>query len=142
MIDAVIQRLASQISDLKKVEGAGAFAAIMEANAWPQQSPSAFVVPLSVRGGGVDAATNAYLQTVAETIAVVLILRPNDRLAARGIEPVEGLRDDVIQALAGWRPGDEVGVFEVSQARMLNVRSGRIAYQIQFTITDQLRILS
>lgn len=143
MIGEVIARLKSGVPDLQdRVGGAGAFAAIMERNAWPERTPSAYVIPAGLRGGAVSISDNAYLQDTAETISIVLILRPNDRLGARGIEPVEALRDDVIASLAGWSSGAELGTFQLTSARMLNVRAGALAYQVDFTISDQLRILA
>ncbi|WP_339636168.1 hypothetical protein [uncultured Sulfitobacter sp.] len=142
MIDDVIARLKERVTDLRRVEGAAGFTAIMERRAWPENTPAAYVIPVSLAGGTATGGANSYVQATVETIGVVLILRPNDRLGTRGIEPVEGLKADVIAALAGWAPGDQTGDFTLKGGRMTNVQAGACAYQIDFAISDQLRILS
>ena len=37
-------------------------------------------------------------------------------------------------------PGDEAGVFELTRANIIDPGVGRLAYQIEFSISDQLRI--
>jgi hypothetical protein len=142
MIEAVIARLKDRVPDLRRIEGAAALTAIMERRAWPESTPAAYVIPVALSGGAVSSGASAYVQDTAETIGVILILRPNDRLGSRGIEPVEGLKADVIEALAGWAPGVQTDGFALKGARMTNVQAGAFSYQIDFTIPDQLRILS
>jgi hypothetical protein len=50
------------------------------------------------------------------------------------------VRDAIIASVAGWAPGDEIGVFALSRATLLDFTRGVIVYQIDFAIADQLRI--
>jgi hypothetical protein len=47
---------------------------------------------------------------------------------------------EVITALAGWAPGDELGVFHFTRGTLVSMSKGRLVYQIEMTINDQLRI--
>lgn len=142
MIEVIIARLKDRVPNLRgRVDGALAFDELVRANSLPA-STTAYVVPDALRGGQADASAGAYVQEITETISVVLMLRPNDRFGARGIDPIEELRGQIFEALAGWAPGDETGVFQMTRAKLLRFQGGAIVYEIVFSITDQLRILS
>lgn len=143
MIDLVIARLKGQVSDFhNRVEGAAALSALIERQALPANTPAAHVIPAAMRGGTADAAAGAFLQEFTETVAVVITVRPNDRVGARGIEPIEALKTSVINALVGWAPSDELGVFTLTSGQITTVLGGAVAYTLQFRIADQLRIMT
>ena len=48
----------------------------------------------------------------------------------------------VLDAVAGWGPDDAVGVFELARGSLLHNRDGRLVYQLDFAIDDQLRIFA
>lgn len=142
LVAAVIARLRATVPDLRTIDGAAALAALIERNAIAQVTPAAHVIPSGLKGLAAEAMTGAFVQDVEETVTVVLSLRPNDRIGAAGIEPVEALKTAVIAAIAGWAPGDETGVFVLSRAGISNVSGGALIFQIDFAIHDQLRILA
>ena len=76
------------------------------------------------------------------TIAVVLLTRSVDAAGERALGRLETFVDEIVTALAGWAPADEVGVFELRQASIIPTDHGLLGYQIEFSITDQLRITS
>jgi hypothetical protein len=137
---SVIARLTAEVPDLRSAEGAASFAALVARNAAPANTPAAHVLLGTVRGGAADAMTGVFTQGVTEGISIILSLRPNDRLGARAIEPVEGLKNDVIAAIAGWAPGDEVGVFALVSGAPVSFAAGLLVYRLDFAIADQLRI--
>lgn len=143
MIAEVIARLQAQVPDLAgRVEGAASFADLMRRNALPQHTPAAHVLPLGLRGGKADAASGAFTQAFDETVAVLLTVRSYDRTGAPALEDVDTLIRVIVEAVAGWAPGDEVGVFALGRGQLVNMSAGTIVYQLDFTISDQLRILA
>ena len=141
MIAQVIARLQAQVPALAgRVEGAADFTDLKRRNALPQQTPAAHVLPLGLRGGRADAASGAFTQMFDETIAVLLTVRSHDRTGARALEDVAPLIRAIVEAIAGWAPNDEVGVFALGRGQLVNMSAGTFVYQVDFSITDQLRI--
>lgn len=143
MIADIIIRLKTMAPSFnQRIEGAGSFAAMMASKQLPHITPAAHVVPVSLNGGKAEAATGAFTQDTTETFGVVFTLRSADPVASDKLEPVDALKAEIIAAIAGWAPSDEVGVFQLVGGRLLNIFDGALVYQIDFRISDQLRILS
>lgn len=143
MIEAVKSRLEAQVPELAhRVEGAAQFAALMKSNALPQHTPAAHVLPLGLQGGRADAMAGAFTQELQEAIGVILTLRSQSQTGDKALDPVNTLVRAIIAALAGWAPNDETGVFRLLRGNLISMSAGTIVYQLDFTITDQLRILS
>lgn len=143
MIDAVVERIAARVPVLTgRVEGAAQLADLMARNALPQVTPAAFVVPLGLQGGAVSAGGGYHVQPLEEAIGVVLVLRSH---SATGGEAQGELRDLVMavaQAIAGWGPAGSFGAFRLLRGGLLSMRTGTCIYQLDLSLTDQLRILS
>jgi len=139
---AVIARLDAEVADLRSVEGAAAFATIVERRAWPQVTPAAYVVPEGLRGLAPSAGAGAFVQPTQESVSVLLVVRPHDRVGAAGIEPIEALKRAVLRAVAGWGPQDAMGQFRLTRGATRDISGGAIVYQIEFAIDDQLRIIT
>jgi hypothetical protein len=143
MISAIKSRLEAEIPTLaNRIQGAVAFAELMQTKNLPQQTPAAYVVPLGLQGGAVAASSGAFTQMLAETIGVILIVRTHDLTGDKELTSIEGLIKQAINAIAGWSTNDEVGVFQVSRGQLVNMSAGTIVYQLDFSISDQLRITS
>lgn len=141
MIDPVITRLKAEVSDLQgRVEGAAEFAALMQRGSVPQGPVSTFVLPLGLQGGAADASAGLFTQSLRETIAIVLVLNAVDGMGAKVLARLDQLVKQIIEAVAGWDPEDAVGVFEFVRGNLITPGTGRIAYQLEFAINDQLRI--
>lgn len=141
MLDLVIARLKAEVSELEgRVEGAASFTSLMERNALPQVTPAAHVLPLGLTGGQASAATGMFTQLFTEAVAVVLTIRGHDQTGARALSRVDPLIRSVISAIAGWEPDDEIGTFQLRRGALVSIRAGALVYQLDFTITDQLRI--
>lgn len=142
MIEAVVSRLEAQVPDLSgRVQGAAEFAALMRDGRLPPHAPAAYVLPLGLSGGAADAGAGAFTQMVAETVGVVLFFDAHDRTGARALARLQPFRDEVIAALCGWAPEGALGVFQFSRGALLSIARGRLAYQLDFQVNDQLRIL-
>jgi hypothetical protein len=143
MIDALITRLEAQVPTLAgRVNGAADFADLMKRNALPKATPAAHVIPLGLAGGAADASTGAFTQMFTETIGVMLTVRSYDRTGEKALGTIDTLIRSIVDAVAGWGPNDEIGVFQLSCGNLVNMSAGTIVYQLDFSITDQLRILS
>src|SRR5258707_688737 len=113
-ISDVVTRLNAQVPALAgRIEGAAQLAALVKEGALPNVTPAAFVLPLGLQGNPGDAVTGMFRQMIGDTIAVVLVISVAGDVTGAASQPeVDMLRDAVIAAVAGWAPGNQVGVFE------------------------------
>lgn len=126
-----------------RVEEAAELAELIRRQALPNRSPAAFVLPVGFDGGAGDAVTGLYRQPKTEVVGVVLIVEAlGDPKAKRAIPKIDELVLAVLEAVAGWGPADAIGVFEARRGRLLAVNAGSVIYQIDFALSDQLRIAS
>ncbi len=140
MIDAVIARLKAEVPELgNRVEGALDLADMLRSGRLPENT-NAIVLPAGLSGRTADAATGIFRQDFTETIAVLLLARVYDQTGRQALARIRPLIMEVVNALAGWAPGDELGVFQLARARIVSMAEGNLIYQIELTITDQLRI--
>jgi len=140
MLDAVITRLKAQVPDLGgRIEGAVSMAEMMRANRLPENA-TAIVLPLGLVGQAADTGTGLFRQGISETVGVLLIARSQDRLGEKALARIRPLIGEVIAAIAGWAPGDELGVFQLSRGALVSMAKGTLVYQLDFSINDQLRI--
>lgn len=145
LVDLVAQRIDGQVPALAgSVEFIAEFAALIESGALPQRDVTAYVVPLGFddRGGG-DDTVNVHTQMIADTVGVLLCVKARgDVKGAKALPKIDELVNAVVDAVAGWAPNDQVGVFRAVRGRLIPGGSGIIVYQIDFDIIDQLRIVS
>lgn len=142
MLDAVVARLTGQVSDLNnRVEQAAFLAELLRQGRAPQGA-LAVVIPIGLQGGAGDTGTGLFRQPFTETIAVLLFADAHDQAGLRALNRIRPLIDEVVTALAGWAPGDETGVFELRRGFLVSIAGGRLVYQLEFSISDQLRIAS
>lgn len=143
MIADVISRLDAQVSDLSgRIEGAVQFADLMRRKALPQVTPAAYVLPLGLRGGRPEASAGAFLQDFDEMIAVMLVLRSHDRTGGRKLPELDDLITATVNAICGWGPATAPGVFVLGRGSIVSMNAGTIVYQLEFALSDQLRIFS
>lgn len=143
MIDAVIARLESQIPELEhRVQGAGHMAELARSGGLPQVTPAAHVVPLGIRPSPANGGSGSYTQEIAEMIGVILTIRDHSAEAKRVLADLRGFIFRIIEAIAGWVPPGGVSNFTFARAELAGSSKGTFIYQIDFAISDQLRILS
>ncbi|WIY25060.1 phage tail terminator protein [Parasedimentitalea psychrophila] len=140
MIDAVTDRLNTQVTDLRgKAETVAHLADLMRSGRLPENA-SAIVVPLGFKGGKPGDATGLFTQDINEVIGVLLITSAHDKAGRKALKRIDPLIREVVSTLAGWAPEDVTGVFQVERGKLLSLHQGRMVFQIDFSITDQLRI--
>ena len=143
MIDDVISRLDDRVAVLEhRVEGAGSLADLMQRNALPQHTPTAHVLPQGLVGRAQDAGTGVFTQMFEEAVAVILTIRNHTPAGKRALDDLRGIIMAIVEALAGWAPADQTGVFRLTRGSLLNASKGTVVYQIDFSISDQLRVFS
>ena len=139
--DLVIARLKEMAPHLRTVEGAASLAALMQTNALPQAEVGAHVITLGLQGGA-NAMTGAFTQMIDERIGVVITFRTYTQTGGRDQASVGALIRQTIAALAGWCPNDEIGTFVFRRGAPTAFTKGTIVYLLEFSITDQLRIIT
>lgn len=136
----IMARLKAGAPSLRAVEDALSFAELVRAGIPPQQSMTAFVIPLGQRGGEASAVSGAYVQPVDHVIGVVLIIATRPTVIGGESAGVDAVLNEVIAALAGWGPNDVPGVMTLRKAELLSLSAGIATYQIDFVLEDQLRV--
>lgn len=140
MINAVITRLKAEVPELgNRVEGALDLADMLRSGRLPENT-NAIVLPVRVNGGTPDAMAGIFRQEFSETIAVLLLARVHDQTGRRALAEIRPLIMSVIEALAGWAPDGEMGVFQLARGFIASMAEGNLIYQIELSISDQLRI--
>jgi hypothetical protein len=141
MIDAFIARLVAEVPDLEgRIEGAGELAELTGRNALPQHGTSAFVIPLGWVGGKADAGAGAFDQMLEESYGVITVIRNHTPVGRRVLAELKPFLMRIIEAIAGWTPGDTSGVFRFARGSLVSSAKGTLIYQMDFSIADQLRI--
>jgi hypothetical protein len=142
LVADIRQRILDKVAALDgRVDQVADLAELVRRNALPQKSPAAFCVPAGFDGGEPDAATGIYRQAWNETVGVVLYVEaPGDARASRAIDKVDELVAAIVGAVAGWAPADAIGVIAAVRGRLVSVDHGAVLYQIDFALSDQLRI--
>ena len=123
-----------------RVEGAAAFAELMRLNALPQVTPAAYVIPLGLQGGVSDVAAGLYRQEVREIVGVTIALRSFSKTGERSLPELDRLVEGVVNTIAGTAPPDATGVFSLARGSIVSMAAGTIVYQLEFSLSDQLRI--
>ena len=141
MLEQLIARIDARVPDLAgRTQAAADLAALMAANALPPAPVSAFVLPLALQGGSADAAAGIYRQSVDEMFAVLLVFREAGRTGEQVLARVRDIIRQVVEAVAGWGPDEVPGVLRLLRGGMVRMSGGTLVYQLDFAITDQLRI--
>ncbi len=140
--EAVRARIAARVPALAdRLSSAAEFAQLVENNRLPQHTPAGFVLPGALVGGLASAASGLFVQNVAETVIVVLVVRQaGDALGGAAVAEAAPIVADVIAAVAGWGPDEAPGVFTLGRAELVGSQDHALVYQIDFTLDDQLRI--
>lgn len=140
-LQPIIDRLKARVSDLgNRVEDVGALAALTAAGGVPGATPIAHVVPGSIAGGKHLAQTGSYVQNIDRQFSVILTLRTQDPTGRKALPRLSDLIDEIITAIAGWDIGGLLGVVQLRRVTLIGADRGAFSYEIQFSVTDQLRI--
>lgn len=141
MFAQVKARIMDQVPELNlRVEGAAQFAKLLKDRALPDAAVFAHLLPLAIQGSRGDAASGMFTQNFSEGVGVLLTFKADGGVETDDLDSVRDLVMRVARALAGWAPNDQIGVFEVRRGQLMSVHAGAIVYQLDFAISDQLRI--
>lgn len=140
IIPAVVARLQAAGLFGGRIDLAGNLAALMKTGQPMQPVLRAHVLPADLAGREVHSATGGFIQSLDRGVSVLITLPAFDGTGAAGMPDIEALIASTVGALCGWAPPDTPGVFRLRQGRLLSLTGGVILYQLDFTISDQLRI--
>jgi len=143
-IEDVFARLKDRVTDLAgRIDTASAFARLVEHKQLPQQTPAAFVLPGSISGGLAQLASGLFRQAVTETVSIVLCVRvAGDARGDRSIDEITPLLRSVVGAICGWAPANCPGQFVLLSGQLVGTQDSCLVYQLDFSLDDQLRIIS
>jgi hypothetical protein len=142
LVDQIAGRLAAQIPALVgRIGRAGDLTALMDAGSLPQGGTAAFVVPLGFRAGPATSATVLHSQELTRRLAVILVVEfAGDAMGEATIPEVDQLEDQVLRAVAGWQPPGAWGPFSAERGALLGLNAGTAFHQLDFSISQLLRI--
>lgn len=139
MVDAIVQRLAERVPELRLIDTAAAYAAL-EAPPARAQCPAAYVIELEETAGPQGLATGGTRQLVTERVAVVLILdAARDARGAAGAAALRPLRQAVRAALAGFAPDEAHDALTFQGGRLIAAEGGYLAWEEAFAARSVLR---
>jgi hypothetical protein len=124
-----------------RVHGAAQLGHLHERGAMATAAPAAFVFGMGLTGGAADVATGMFRQQLERFVSVVLVARhAGDATGQKAGDQIDELKEEVILAVAGEDAGDAIGVFVVRKGELISLAAGAATYQLDFAISDQLRI--
>lgn len=125
-----------------RVDGAALLADLLNKNQLGQgPSPRAFVLPLGLDGGMVEAMAGMFIQRLARLVGVLIVVRVHgDVTGAKGLIELDPLIGAVIGAIAGTADDDAIGTFVLVKGELASVDKGLLTYQLDFAVDEQLRI--
>ncbi len=139
MLDEVKARLETFVPDAGRIETAVDLTRLLKDRGLPQTS-TAFVVPLGLQGKRAGDATGVFTQEYAVTVGVLLVARSHDQTGSKALDALWPVILQVMNALGGWSPGTEFGVFELRRGDIAGMSGGALLFMLEFSINDQLRI--
>lgn len=147
MYDAVKARIADVPGIAGRIQPAASLSELLARGLGSQGGDSAYILPLGLRGGAEQAMAGLYIQEFVETLGVVLMLAAaGDATGAKTADRLVPIRNAVIRRIVGWSPpsewleGETVTHFRLARGELLSLSSARLIYQIDFALSDQLRI--
>lgn len=144
MIDALITRLKSNAPLLgERVEGAASLSAFMASKEYPQTTPAAWVIPLTLGGGEAASSTGAHRQMLTRTIGVLWVVGYAGTVAGGELTAdLAAIEAKIIAALAGFVPVAGQGALRLVRSGIDAQEDGFFFWQTEFAFTYQLRITS
>lgn len=141
IVQPVIDRLKAEVATFSgRVRGGTDYLAVIQNRSLPDAPVFAYVLYGGIAQNGTpNLGRNSYIHGVNRGVKVAVVIRTTDPTGAKAVDELEEIVEDVLQALCGWRPGSEAGVFQMTGASVGGVNNGLLILQIDFTIMDQLR---
>ncbi len=136
-----ITRLGDEVPALSgRVRGAADYTSLLRGGSLPQAPAFAYVLYGGIaRRGDPQVAVGDFRQPIARGIKIVVFYRTTHPEGARLVDDLEEMARDILKAFCGWRPGNEIGVFQLAGASVNDFRDGILSQQIDLTISDHLR---
>jgi len=137
-VKARLQTLSTTV--LRRVDGAADYMALRRANALPQVTPCAHVLPGALRGGSREDTAGSYIQDYEETVNVMVTIRGNDPEGQKALTSLDPIITAIIGTLCGWAPVAGVGDFRLVRGSVAAIDAEALIYLLEFAIPQQLRL--
>lgn len=135
----IIDRLKSEVTDLKLVGGAADLAAAADSL---RQTPAAFVLPSAERAS--ESTTGTVVVSQHNTVRFAVVIAVQNLRDARGENAqvdMRGLRTSIITALHGWQTDPDFDPVEFGSGRLLQLTDQVLWWQDEFITANTLRSL-
>lgn len=151
LLDQVRDRIVAAVDELpeSRVKFAAELAELVRRDALPNSPLSAFLLLAGSRGIDTGSAgTGFFIQSIEETVAVVLIFNAaSDVTGGKTVAREDAIEAAIKAAIAGWMPDGDNGRiyttdFRFQSSNVASLVAGRVIYQLEFVIGLQLRILA
>lgn len=141
-LDEIRTRIEGRVTSLQgKLQGASAFADLVERQQLPQWDFGGFVLPGRLAGGAAQALSGMFVQDFSETVMVVLVTRvQGDPTGQKALDEITPLVREVVAAVCGWAPEGAPGIYQLASGELVGSQGGALIFQIDFSLNDQLRI--
>lgn len=139
-VDAIIDRLKQLPSTtLRTVDGIADMQALMRNNELPQVTPAAHVVPAGLQGGQRLDVAGGYVQSLTETVGVVVTIRGNDAQGRAALPRLRQIVSDVMDQICGWSPIEGGDQFQFARGAVLSLDKEGLVYLLEFSLPTQMR---
>jgi hypothetical protein len=156
LVEDTIAQLSTAVPELTgRIQGALELSELLRANQLPQSPSWAFVFHNGIAGFSAEMQAGAFIQAAEEIVSVVLGMRRGGDATGRRISPeLHELVWKVLFGLCGWAPPDPeepeededttrpTGVFVLRRGRVVSLKDGTALYQIDFAISQQIRVFT
>ena len=134
LLSAVLDRLQSQVPALQTV---GTLSEV-DPDTLPAQYPAAFVLSIRDSAAPNRIAAGSHRQELTEVFGVLMVVsQPTP--ADQAVLELEGLKDEVRQALIGWLPADGWTACNYASGALVDARPGGIIWWLQqFSTSRQI----
>lgn len=129
MIDAVMERLRTNATELKAVKSAEDLDAITDSKSTAAQHGTAFVIPYQEQGLPNEMAAGAFSQKVLVQILVAFVVRRYEPVqGALRVSAHDTFKNSIEGALAGWAVTPYDDLFELVAGRLAPIGNGVSVY--------------
>lgn len=155
LVEDTIARLSSEVDELGggRLQGALELTELLRTNVLPNAPSWGFVFHNGIAGFSAEMMTGAFLQAAEEIVSIVLGIRKAGDATGKRIAPeLHVLVWKSIFALAGWAPEGEApededgttptGVYVLRRGRVVSLKDGTALYQLDFAISQQIRVIT
>lgn len=140
VVPALIDRLKARGLFGGRIGPAADLQALIRGGQAGQPVLRAHVIPSALVGSSPRASAGSFVQSVERGVTILFTLPAPDGTGGGKADQLEQIINDTAVAVVGWSVAGMPGVFRLVRGALLSMQAGTIAYQLDFSISDQLRV--